>query len=260
MTEFPPRRRSDPPLTKEEKKLRRERLSDLFRYMAGPPISADDLQVLAEVESLAPAKLSVDADGAIRVRQTVIQALDPARFSWLRDRRNPLPAELSEAIAASAALITAQRVSTDRRNEGKSAQEERVQQYLQSLGYEKVEPADIDTIQDGPLRNQFSGESTVGSRKADVVVRLPDRRLLAIECKVSNSSLHSYKRIKTDAAVKARTWRDEFGQRQLVPMAVLSGVFKVASLEQAQASGLSLVWSHHLEELGEFIRRCAEHR
>lgn len=256
LAEYPRRRRGEPPLSKLEKKLRKEKLADLFRYLAGPPISADDLKVLAEVESVAPKPLASDPEGALRVLQTVIQALDPMRFPWLNQERDPQPEELEIAIAASAALATAQRVSTDRRNEGKATQEERVHDFLNSMDYEKVAPTEIRTIQDGPGERQFSGESMLGSRKADVVVRLPDRRLLAIECKVSNSGLNSVKRINNDAAIKARTWRDEFGQLQVVPMAVLSGVFKVSNLVQAQAGGLTLVWAHHLEELGAFVDRC----
>jgi transcriptional accessory protein Tex/SPT6 len=40
---------------------------------------------------------------------------------------------------------------------------------------------------------------------------------------------------------------------QVVPAAVLAGVFKVLNLEQAQARGLALLWSHDLDKLGAFI-------
>ena len=40
---------------------------------------------------------------------------------------------------------------------------------------------------------------------------------------------------------------------QVVPTAVLSGVFKVLNLQQAQERGLSLFWSHALDKLGTFI-------
>lgn len=44
-----------------------------------------------------------------------------------------------------------------------------------------------------------------------------------------------------------------FGTAQVVPAAALAGVFKVLNLEQAQARGLSLFWSHDLDKLGVFI-------
>lgn len=228
-------------------------MADAFRYLAGPPISSDDLKVLAEVESVSPAALRSEPEAATRVRDTVKQALDPSRFAWMLEKRHPTDEELAAAISASAALMTAQRVSTDRRNEGKAAQEALVQGTLSAMGFEKVPPKDVETTQDGPSENQFSSESMVGTRKADVVVRLPDRRLLLIECKVSNSSLNSVKRINNDAAIKAQKWRDEFGPRNVVPMAVLSGVFKVSNLEQAQEGNLALVWAHRLTDLTEFV-------
>ena len=76
---------------------------------------------------------------------------------------------------------------------------------------------------------------------------------MAIECKVSNSSTNSVKRLNNDAAVKAEYWLKVFGTSQVVPAAVLSGVFKVMNLAQAQERGLALFWSHDLDKLGAFI-------
>ncbi len=72
---------------------------------------------------------------------------------------------------------------------------------------------------------------------------------MPVECKVSNSAIHSVKRLNNDAAAKAETWRTDFGRRQVVPAAVLSGVYKLHNLEDAQARGLTLFWTHNLSEL-----------
>jgi hypothetical protein len=76
---------------------------------------------------------------------------------------------------------------------------------------------------------------------------------MPIECKVSNSALNSVKRINNDAAAKAAEWLKAFGTNQVVPTAVISGVFKVINLLQAQEAGLTIFWSHDLKKLGEFI-------
>ena len=76
---------------------------------------------------------------------------------------------------------------------------------------------------------------------------------MPVECKVSNSSVNSVKRINNDAAIKATTWRTELGKNQVVPVAMLSGVFKVANLLQAQEMGLTLFWAHKLGDMEEFI-------
>ena len=56
-----------------------------------------------------------------------------------------------------------------------------------------------------------------------------------------------------EAAGKARAWIAAFGQRQVVPGAVLSGVFKFENLATAQDDGLALFWLHRLSDLQEFI-------
>lgn len=111
-----------------------------------------------------------------------------------------------------------------------------------------------DAIVKGPQPQQFCAECQLGERKADVVVRLHDTRLMPIECKVSNSATNSVKRLNNDAAVKAGYWLEQFGTSQVVPAATLAGVFKVLNLEQAQARGLALFWSHDLDKLGAFIK------
>jgi hypothetical protein len=78
---------------------------------------------------------------------------------------------------------------------------------------------------------------------------------MALECKVSNSSTNSVKRLNNDAAVKAGVWIDEFGTAQTVPAAVLAGVFKRHNLEQAQERGLAIWWSHDLHQMVTWIEQ-----
>lgn len=42
-------------------------------------------------------------------------------------------------------------------------------------------------------------------------------------------------------------WRRDFGEMNVVPAAVLSGVYKLHQLEDVQRRGLTLFWSHSLE-------------
>jgi hypothetical protein len=246
---------ADDPASLTAEKLARlfsEKLDDALRYLAGPPISADDLKVLAEA-SLSPGRIARDPEAARRVLDTILLALDPRRFPWIAERREATEPEKAAAILASAALLTVQRVSTDRRTGEKEAQESAVKAFLLGMGFEARPARTINTLADAPGPGEFCGESLVGSRKADVPVRLHDGRLMPIECKVSNSSTNSVKRINNDAEVKAGIWHREFGIRQVVPAAVLSGVFKVHNLIQAQTGGLTLFWAHKLEDLRAFV-------
>ena len=131
-------------------------------YLAGPPISADDLEVLAEVDTLAPSRLAADTAGAESVRATICQAVDAARFPWISEGREAEPGELEIAIKASAALMTAQRISTDRRNEGKAAQEALVQETLRGIGFDQVATRTIRVLADGPAETSSAARARWG--------------------------------------------------------------------------------------------------
>lgn len=232
-------------------------LAEAFRYLAAPPISIDDLKVLADTRSLAPSVLAANPAFVRRLAQTIRSGLDPRRFPWISESRPPTETERTVAIMASSTLMAVQRIETSRRNEGKLAQEEKVRHILAEHGLESVSIAGnvINTLSEAPRAGQFCREVQLGERKADFVVGLWDNRLMAIECKVSNSSLNSVKRLNNDAAVKAEIWTRDFGTRNIVPVAVLSGVFKLLNLQNAQARGLTLYWSHRLTDLTDWIAR-----
>lgn len=228
------------------------RLFEAMRYLAGPPISRDDLKVLSEAD-LTATSLKADPEEARRAVEVVLTALDRHRFPWVGEDREPTQAEREAATLASGAMIAARRVMTMRANDAKTAQEKALADRLTAAGLVEVPTRNIQTLEDAPARGEFCGECLVGSRKADKAIRLHDARLMPTECKVSNSSTNSVKRLNNDAAVKAVRWLDEFGTRQVVPAAVLSGVYKVHNLQQAQEAGLAIFWAHDLDPLIEFI-------
>lgn len=146
--------------------------------------------------------------------------------------------------------------------EGKTVEETSVQRALEDYGLTLLQIAGgaIETLRQAPKPGQFCREVLLGERKADLVVGLWDHRIMAIECKVSNSATNSVKRLNNDAAVKAEVWLSDFGTRNVVPVAVLSGVFKPHNLLNAQNRGLTLYWAHRLSDMTEWmdlIRRDA---
>ena len=87
---------------------------------------------------------------------------------------------------------------------------------LRRAGFEQTATRRVPTLSVAPAEGQFCRESMLGSRKADFIVGLMDGRTMAIECKVSSSSVNSIKRLNNDAAVKATVWKREFGTMQVV--------------------------------------------
>ena len=140
---------------------------------------------------------------AQRLIETVLLGIDRERFPWLHEEREPTDEERRAAILASAAMLASRRVEIDRRNEGKTNQENRVEEALLGRQFIKVQTRTVNTSAEAPTGGRFCRESVLAGRKADVLVGLWDTRLMPIECKVSNSATNSIKRLNNDAAVKA---------------------------------------------------------
>ena len=227
-------------------------LLEAFRYLAGPPISTDDLTVLADAR-LSASQLRRDPAMLQRVLQIVEATLDPRRFPWVTEGREPTATERNAAITASAALLAVSRVGTARRNEGKDRQEFAVRDALLKKNWKLVPPRMVLTLNQAPGPGEFCRESLLGSTKADFLLGLRDRRIMPIECKVSNSSTNSVKRLNREAAGKAEYWIKEFGTRNVVPVGVLSGVFKLHNVKNALERGITIYWAHDLAELVEWI-------
>jgi hypothetical protein len=225
------------------------------RYLTGPPISADDLRTVAEADSLVANRLRSNEAAVQRIIQVVRVGLDRRRFPWISEDREPDEAERKAAILASAALMATQRVGTERRSAGKRVLEGLAEGALTGAGFLKVTNRSVRTFTDAPQPGQFSGEALLGERKADFIVRLWDNRVMPLECKASNSATNSVKRVNNDAAAKAEGWLSDFGTTQVVPAAVLSGVFKIHNLAAAQARGLTLFWGHDLKAMTDWIEQ-----
>ena len=227
------------------------------RYLAGPPISVDDLTILADA-SLSAVQIKRDPASAQRIIETILLGLDRERFPWLAENREATESERKTAVIASAALIASQRVRTSRANDSPARQQGLVRDVLKAAKFDEDNRKEIPNLSAAPALGHFCGESILGTRKADVVVRLWDGRVLAAECKVSNSQVNSIKRLTNDAAVKARIWRDDFGAANIVPCAVLAGVFGLRHLKVSQERGLALFWSHSIDEMMTFIEETRD--
>jgi hypothetical protein len=55
--------------------------------------------------------------------------------------------------------------------------------------------------------------------------------------------------------VKAESWTKDFGTRDIVPAAVIGGVYKLRHLSDAQQRGPTVFWAHDLQALVLWIER-----
>lgn len=228
------------------------KFQEAVRYLTGPPISLDDWRVVADA-ALGGRALSANPETVDRLIQVILDGLDRRRFPWVSEGRDATPPERDAAILASAALIAMRKTETHRRNTGKSVQEALVEESLLTAGLQRVAACAVQTSSQAPKPWTFCRETKLGTDKADFLVGLGDERVMPIECKVSNSYINSIKRLNHDAAAKASNWTRDFGANNVVPTAVLSGVYKLHKLVEAQQRGLTLFWAHDLDAMIEWI-------
>lgn len=224
------------------------------RYLGGPPVSEDDLNVLAG-SSVAKRK-RLDSRLAELAASVIEEALDRDRVPWLfaEPSREPSEAELEVAIRWTAGLWAAQAVQTQRRGESAQRQEMAVARVLDEVGFQRVQVNEIDFTARNMAPGQYCRETKVLGAKCDIPVMLHDGRLLLIECKVSNSSLNSIKRLIRETGGKAIGWRNGFGNRAITG-AVLSGVFKLVHLQQAQDEyNVAIFWERDMAPLASFLK------
>jgi hypothetical protein len=223
------------------------------RYLGAPPISADDLDTLAE--SRIASRKRLDPDLAEKAARVIASVLDPERFAWLvtNGARRPTEAERLIALRWTAGLLAASETAVGRRGESSRRQEKAVRDLLSSeqLGFKEVPTRAIE-VTGGLDPGEFTREASVVGIKCDVPVGLRDGRFLLIEAKVSNSALNSVKRLNREVGGKAREWTRALGERA-VPAAVLAGVFKLGNLRDAQAGGVTIFWERELAPLAAFI-------
>lgn len=250
-----------------------EEMFAALRYVAGPPVSEDDLGVLVtrSVDGIAKKALADDDALPVAVLKLICKMSDPFRFPWIAAGRLPTPREIREAIAMTSALHASQALQTERRGYGRVVEQSLVAT-LAAMGYVKVtggrgktkpkagQPllppyppkGKVTQPSHHPAFPHFYGECTVYGRKVDLFIALKSGVMIALEAKDSSSALNSTKRLLNDTAAKAKHYQVAAG-KNVISVALLSGVFKVTDLAQAQGAGLYLVWAHDLDEFVEWI-------
>ena len=128
------------------------------------------------------------------------------RYAWLAEDRAPVEGERATAIDWTTGVWASEQVRTARKTESSRRQEAAVADVLRAAGYEHSAKRRVTSL-DEMSRGSFGGEAVLAGAKADVPVRLHDGRLLAIECKVSNSAVNSVKRLLRETGGKAHLAR-----------------------------------------------------
>jgi hypothetical protein len=242
---------------------------NLARYLAVPPISIDDLDTLTDSCFGSWVKQKTDRGGSPAKREfaaaarIIAERLDHDRAPWLGRGRRPTKAEREAFIRWMASIPATSKLTTKRRGERSGIQEELTRAAVEAAGYEPVTPPGVLR---SPIKEMDPASYSEKSRRLakanmDVPVRLKKNHatgqlFLAVECKVSNSTLNSRKRL-LEVDSKRQVWDASGVRHRFRTAAVLAGVFDVARLVEAQEVGILIFWEHRLKDLTAFLRKTA---
>ncbi len=242
----------------------REFLS-LARYLAVPTISIDDLDTLTDscfglwVEQKTDRGIRPTDNEFTAAARIISERLDEDRAPWLGSGATPTGSERETFIYGMAAIRAASRLVTNRRSDRSKQQEAAARQAVASAGYRAIKLP--GTLRD-PVAEMSPGSYSEKSRKLagtnmDVPIRLRDRHptgqlFLAVECKVSNSTLNSRKRL-LEVNSKKETWDTSGLPHRFRTAALVAGVFDVNRLVETQNGGVFIFWEHRLSDLTEFL-------
>jgi hypothetical protein len=193
---------------------------------------------------------------APRISQFAQENLDRRRFPWTAGLR-PFTAELLMFAKLWTSSIAAdQNAQTAYRNWRKNEQERKIRDFLLGRGYQEANIKGLISSRSDIEPGEFTTEIKVKGRtrqKADVVARSRSSgELVLIEAKAVGVELDATKRIK-ECCDKANDWRtaSELGTPSVV--AFIAGFFTSTNISNLQASGVHVVWEHHIAGLQKII-------
>ncbi|WP_180288558.1 XamI family restriction endonuclease [Variovorax sp. 54] len=225
-----------------------------LRSLAAVPISVDDLETLLDA-SLNKTAIRQNQELANKLSELIRACLDPKRFPWVIEAREATDEEIAAAKLATTVVTAISAVQAGRRGDESKALEGKVKEILIAADYVEVKrrPGGIKQIAHFPDPGSFMRQCPFGGHNADFVIRLKDGRVLALECKASNSEVNGFKRLNKEVVVDARDWHQEFGKSSVVASAALRGVFKPANVASAQEQDVFIFWWHSMESLADFL-------
>jgi hypothetical protein len=228
------------------------RYTRTLRFLTGPPLSQDQFQLACPDWRKSNEKTGrpLSDASAAGFEMTFRAWVDGARTKFLDN-----PIERAKAVQSTAILIAQQEFATRKRMRLAGVQEEMASTILTDLGFTRISIGFVD--QPGSLEErQFAracqfATADGSSHEVDLAIGLSGRRILALECKVSNDKTNSVKRVN-DVLKKAAAWRSQWG-KFVITGALLEGVLSEKEPRRLLEAEVEVFWSHRPELFREWL-------
>jgi len=221
-----------------------------LRHLLAPPLSQDQFKLAC------PEWPKTSEKSGVPLRGAAAAAVVAKVAQWFEPRFAQAIAEGREIdLLGAAYLMARQQYETVRRNKLAARQESEACAILEGLGFTRAEAKFIDepgavAEKEYLLTTRFA-TADGSSHEVDIAVGLPKRRILAVECKVSNDATNSIKRTN-DVMKKSEAWKRQWG-KFVQTGALLQGVFKQTEISRMLDAQIVVFWSHALDEFAAWV-------
>lgn len=228
----------------------------VLRQMLAPPLSQDQFAIVCTAynKGLENGDRPVPSPKAFRVAETFLAMRDVRLLGWLAENRTPTAAEIRHVVTAVTPLLASQLHSTARRTASSFVQEEAIVALLTTKDWQRLPSRLVDrgaVLGARQFMKKTRFATTTRPQEVDIACGLGATMVLAMECKVSNDTTNSVKRIN-DVLKKATAWREHWGSF-VQPAALLQGTIGYKDVQRLTHAGVSVFWSHDLPKFERWI-------
>ena len=230
----------------------------IFRHLLAPPKSQDQFKLLCDQWSKSSEKSGrpQSATTTPSVEKVLLQWMDRRIAPWLIANRQPTDVESELLIERVTSFIAPKINETNKRNRLSAEQERAVVRLLIGLGWSQIPSITIDKRAAIPPKHFMNktrfATATTTAQEVDIACGFNSSYVAAIECKVTNDTTNSVKRIN-DVLKKAAAWKAHWGSF-VETAALLQGVIKPEDVQRLSDEGVKVFWSHDLEKFATWVR------
>ncbi len=230
----------------------------VFRHITAPPISQDQFSLACSGWRKATEKVNgprIPLDEALFVSASFNERRSRSLTPWVDAKRPPFKREIRRLLWTISPLIASQQIQTIQRNRASYIQESAITNSLLELGWIK-QPSKLLDTRAALAANNFMyktrfATATSTPQEVDIAIGLKNTVVLAVECKVSNDTTNSVKRIN-DVLKKSEAWKTHWGSF-VKTAAVLQGVIAPRDVARLLDAGIEVFWSHDIGEMQRWI-------